>query len=272
MRPPTKDAAESGSAGAGTMDGVSRPSEASGGKAIAGRTVYEEAARHSGVAALKRFNGRLAERELPREVLRTFFASMTAFVRLITPGIPALAVRMSDELFEQAPYRAHGIAAHILAASIDEYGLGGTKPHAELLLDFAGYFGLTERDVNDPENAVPSSRKLGDSVGAWYRTAPVDYALGMHTASEVTGYQEAFGFHRAFLEPPKYGLTDATPEFLYVATHVEREGNHSADVVLCLDQYLALRPEAAANVLRGCRNYMALYERMFAELDRAMFG
>ncbi|MGH6945981.1 MAG: iron-containing redox enzyme family protein [Kiloniellales bacterium] len=254
------------------MGGVSQPSEASGGNSIAGRAIFEEAASHPGVAALNRFNGHLAERELPRDRLRTFFASMTAFVRLITPGIPALAVRMSDELFEQAPYRAHGIAAHILAASIDEYGLGGTKPHAELLLDFARYFGLTEQEVNAPEIAVASSRQLGDSVGAWYRTAPVDYALGMHTASEVTGYEEAFGFHRAFLEPPKYGLTKTTPEFLYVATHVEREGNHSADVVLCLDQYLALRPEAAANILRGCRDYMTLYERMFIELDRAMFG
>ncbi len=243
-----------------------------GADTLTGKDLYAYAKQHAGTKVLHRFNANLAVGELPKEKLKIFFASMTAFVRHITPGIPALASRLTDELYEELPYRAHGIAAHILDAAIDEYGLSGTKPHAELLRDFALHFDLPEADLNAPGNAGPSSRMLGQKMFEWYRTAPVDYALGMHTASEVTGYQEAFGFYDAFLTPPKYGLTKDTPAFTYVATHVENEGDHSSDVVICLDAYLEVKPASHDRILQGCRAYMALYETMFDEMNEAIFG
>ena len=237
-----------------------------------GQAIYNEAAGHPGVAALHGFLDRLAERELTRAGLLAFFASMTAFVRHITPGIPALASRLSDALLPIAPYRAHGIAAHVLGAAIDEYGFSGTKPHAELLRDFAGYFGLTEAEIEDPRHAVPAAGALGAALFSWYRQAPVATALGVHAASEVTGYEEAQGFHRAFLSPPKYGLTPATPEFTYVMTHVDNEADHSNDTVIVLDQYLALRPGDRAEIDAGARDFMALYQRLFEELTEAVSG
>ena len=237
-----------------------------------GADVYRRAKEHSGVHAFRRFADQLSARELSRERLLIFFASMTAFVRYITPGIPALAVRLSDELYPVVPYRAHGIAAHILDASMDEYGLTGTKPHAELLRDFALHFELTEDEIMAPENAVPAANELGDRLGAWYRKAPVAFGLGVHTASEVTGYEEAYGFHRAFLTPPKYGITPDLEAFTYVKTHVENEGDHSTDVVLCLDEYIALQPEKLDEIVAGNDTYMVLYDRMFREMSAAVFG
>jgi len=231
-----------------------------------GQRLYEDCLAHPGVAALRQFNRDFAAREVGRDALLAFFASMTAFVRHITPGIPALASRLADELLPLAPYRAHGIAAHILDASVDEHGLSGTKPHAELLRDFAAWFGLGEAEINDPARAVPAANEIGEKLFGWYRSAPVPFSLGMHTASEVTGHQEAHGFHAAFLQPPKYGLAADTPAFAYVATHVEAEDDHSRDVVIALDAYLALRPEAEPAVREGAEAFLEVYRRLFAEL------
>lgn len=235
-----------------------------------GQRLYDSCLADPGVAALHRFNRDFAEREVGREALLAFFASMTAFVRHITPGIPALASRLADELLPLAPYRAHGIAAHILDASVDEHGLSGTKPHAELLRDFAAWFGLGEAEINDPAHAVPAANEIGEKLFGWYRSAPVPFALGMHTASEVTGHQEAHGFHAAFLQPPKYGLAADTPAFAYVATHVEAEDDHSRDVVIALDAYLALRPEAEPAVREGAKAFLEVYRRLFAELHERL--
>ena len=237
-----------------------------------GADVYRRAKEHCGVQSFRDFAEQLSARELGRERLLVFFASMTAFVRYITPGIPALAVRLSDELYPLVPYRCHGIAAHILDASMDEYGLTGTKPHAELLRDFALYFELTEEEIMAPGNAVPAANELGDRLREWYRNAPVAFGLGVHTASEVTGYEEAYGFHHAFLTPPKYGLTEDLEAFTYVKTHVENEGDHSADVVRCLDDYLTLQPEKMEEIIAGNDTYMVLYDRMFREMSEAVFG
>ena len=237
-----------------------------------GDGVYKRAKEHPGVRTFRHFASHLAAQELQREGLLTFFASMTAFVRYITPGIPALAVRLSDELYPIVPYRCHGIAAHILDASMDEYGLSGTKPHAELLRDFALYFDLSEEEIAAPENAVPTANELGDRLFEWYRSAPVAFALGIHTASEVTGYEEAYGFHHAFLNPPKYGLTQDLEAFTYVKTHVENEGDHSTDVVHCLNDYLALMPDKMREIIAGNDTYMVLYDRMFREMTESIFG
>jgi hypothetical protein len=237
-----------------------------------GRAIYEAAAEDPGSAALQTFLDRLAAREVGRAGLLAFFASMTAFVRHITPGIPSLAARLSDALLPIAPYRAHGIAAHVLGAAIDEYGFSGTKPHAELLRDFAAYFGLTEAEIEDPRRAVPAANGLGAALFAWYRQAPVPTALGVHAASEVTGYQEAQGFHRAFLTPPKYGLSAATPAFAYVMAHLDKEADHSRDTVIVLDHYLALCPGDRAEIDAGASAFMAHYQRLFEELTDAVFG
>ena len=137
-----------------------------------GESLLESARDHSGTAALHRYLDVLATRDLPREKILSFFADMTAFNRYITPGISALASRLADELFEIAPYQAHGVASHILDASIDEYGLSGTKPHNVLLLEFGLFFGLTAEEINTRENAVPAATEMGEKMRQWYREAP----------------------------------------------------------------------------------------------------
>ncbi len=70
---------------------------------LTGKDVYNYAGQHAGTKVLHRFITNLAVGELPKAKLKIFFASMTAFVRHITPGIPALASRLTDELYEELP-------------------------------------------------------------------------------------------------------------------------------------------------------------------------
>ncbi len=57
---------------------------------LTGKDVYNYARQHAGTKVLHRFLANLAVGELPKQKMKIFFASMTAFVRHITPGIPAL--------------------------------------------------------------------------------------------------------------------------------------------------------------------------------------
>ena len=234
-----------------------------------GDALYGLAVAHPGMAALHRVNGLIAGGRVDRDGLKVFFASMAAFVEHITPGIPALASRLADSLLPFTPLRAHRIAARVLDASIDEFGLSGTKPHTELLLDFAAHFGFDETAVRDPAATVPAAA-LGERLFSWYRHAPVPFALGMHAASEATGHAEAHGFNAAFLACPAYGLRSDLPAFAYVATHVENEDDHSHDVVACLDEYLTLLPTARAEVERGCVTFMLLYQALFEQMAERM--
>jgi len=236
----------------------------------AGAAVYDLAVGHPGMTALRRVNRLISAGRVESDGLKVFFASMGAFVEHITPGIPALASRLADSLLPFTPFRAHRIAARILDASIDEFGLSGSKPHSELLYDFAAHFGFREADVRDPAAIVPAAAELGERLFSWYRHAPIPFALGMHTASEATGHAEAQGFHAAFLAGPSYGLARDLPAFAYVATHVENEDDHSRDVVVCLDEYLDLLPPARSEVERGCLSFMRLYQALFEQMADRM--
>ena len=71
--------------------------------------------------------------------------------------------------------------------------------------------------------------------------APVAYALGVHA-------------------------------FTYVATHLDKEAQHSKNTVVVLDEYLALRPEVRGEIVTGSRDSMGLYQRLFEALRAGVFG
>ena len=42
--------------------------------------------------------------------------------------------------------------------------------------------------------------------------------------------------------------------------------------MICLDEYLKVKPASHDRILQGCREYMVLYETMFNEMNEAIFG
>lgn len=205
------------------------------------------------IAALDAFNARL-EAGLSPEVARAFAASLYAFNRGTPAGIAQLAGRWADHLAETDPLHAHGHAAHILAAAVDEYGLTGTRPHVELFASFAGRWGIAPGGIFERGLAVPAAGELGDKVFDWYRVAPIGTALAVHFVSEETSTAEFAAWGRIF------------PDEEYARVHAVLEPGHSTDAGSCLAKHLAAHPEAEAEAERVIGAYLGLYEAMFAQL------
>src|ERR1700734_3843567 len=105
--------------------------------------MYEGCLRHPALAALTSFNRHFASRPLTRSELLMLLASMAAFNRHTIGGIAILAGRLSDEMLSRLPREGHEIAAYVLDAAVDEYGLRETTNHVELARRFAEHLGIS---------------------------------------------------------------------------------------------------------------------------------
>ena len=237
-----------------------------------GQEVYDYCLKNEGTYSLYSLNDWIREHEVTEPVAEVFFQNLYAFVKDIIAGIPYFSARLTDSLLPDFPDQAHRVGRLPLDASIDEFGLRGTKPHPELLFDFAEHFSIAPDVMTDAARACPTARILGANMNAWYRAAPVGYAIGVHTASEVTGHEEAYGFFKAFSESPGLDLDRETPAFRYVTAHVGAEDEHSRDVIRLIDAYVALRPQSRAEIMDGAVAYMGDYRRMFDDLLERMLA
>jgi len=233
--------------------------------------IYDGCFSHPAVAALESFNEHFASRALSRSELRLFLSSMAAFNRHTIGGIAILAGRLSDELLPFRPKTGHGIGAQVLDAAVDEYGLRESVTHVELARNFAEYLGIATDEVEAPENACAAAAELGRALFAWYREMPVAFALGVHTASEVTSVKEFMSWHDIFLNFPQYRLSRELPQFEYMRAHYVHEPDHINGARVCVSQYLDVLPGNGALLREGTQAYLRQYERMFHELDTLIF-
>ena len=234
--------------------------------------IYNDCLRHPALSALESFNEHLASRPLTRGELRLFLASLAAFNRHTIGGIAILAGRLSDELLPHLPKNGHEIGAYVLDAAVDEYGLRETVTHVELARDFAEHLGISSDEVENRDHACPAAIKLGEALFSWYRDHASAFALGVHTASEVTSVKEFIPWHDAFLKFPQYGFVLDTPAFEYMRAHCVHEPNHVSDARICIGKYLSALPEQSQLLRRGAESYLKFYEEMFCELDALIFG
>jgi hypothetical protein len=234
--------------------------------------ICDACARHAGLAALDAFNRHLASRPLARQELRLFLASLAAFNRHTIGGIAILAGRLSDEVLPHLPKTGHEIGAYVLDAAVDEYGLRESVTHVELARDFAEYLGIPCGEVEATQNACPAAVKLGDALFSWYRESPAAFALGVHTASEVTSAQEFIAWHDVFLSFPQYRLTREMPAFEYMRAHCVHEPAHINHARTCVGRYLDALPAHRRPLADGAQAYLDLYEQMFHQLDRMIFN
>jgi hypothetical protein len=234
--------------------------------------IYESCLGHPAFAALARFNLHLASRPLTRPELRLFLASMAAFNRHTIGGIAILAGRLSDEILPHRPTSGHEVGAHVLDAAVDEYGLRGTVTHVELARNFAEHLGIPANEVEARDNAGRVATELGDALFRWYREMPVAFALGVHTASEVTSMEEFGSWHDIFLEFREYRLSREAAEFEYLRVHSTHEPEHTMSARRCVCKYLDVFPGGSGQLREGAGAYLGLYARMFHELDMLIFG
>ncbi|MDB6082360.1 MAG: hypothetical protein JWN43_241 [Gammaproteobacteria bacterium] len=233
--------------------------------------IYGSSIEHSAVSSLRSFNRRFASRPMSRSELLLFLASMAAFNHHTVAGIAILAGRLSDEILPHRPTTGHEIGAHVLHAAVDEYGLRGTATHVELARNFAAHLGIAPEEVTARENACPGSVCLGDALFSWYRSSPVAFALGVHTASEITSVNEFMSWHDIFLSFPQYRFSRDMPEFQYMRAHYTLEPDHVKSTRTCIGRYLDVLPGHGELLREGAETYLNLYQRMFHELETLIY-
>ena len=93
--------------------------------------------------------------------------------------------------------------------------------------NFGEYLGLSSAEIDARKNACPTAVELGDALFPWYREMPVAFALGVHTASEVTSVGEFVPWHDIFLKFPQYRFSREAPAFEYMRAHYVHEPDHT---------------------------------------------
>jgi hypothetical protein len=234
--------------------------------------IEQDCSTHPAMEALRSFNRHFSSRSLTRPELLLFLASMATFNRHTIGGIAILAGRLSDQILPLLPKVGHEIGAHVLDAAVDEYGLRETITHVELARNFAEYLGIANEEIEARENACSTAVELGDALFSWYRERPVAFALGVHTASEVTSVQEFVPWHDIFLKFPQYGFSRELPEFTYMRAHYVHEPDHIHSAKRCVSRYLNVLPGEHGQVRAGAHAYLDRYRTMFQELDARIFG
>jgi hypothetical protein len=227
---------------------------------------------HPAITELRSFNRHFSSRPLTRPELLLFLASMAAFNRHTIGGIAILAGRLSDQILPLLPKVGHEIGAHVLDAAVDEYGLRETITHVELARNFAAFLGVSAEEIEARENACSAAVELGDALFSWYRERPVAFALGVHTASEVTSVEEFVPWHDIFLKFPQYRFSREMPEFAYMRAHYVHEPNHINSAKRCVARYLDVLPGEGGHLEEGARAYLSLYRKMFHQLNAQIFG
>jgi pyrroloquinoline quinone (PQQ) biosynthesis protein C len=233
--------------------------------------IYRYCSSHPAIAALRSFNRHFSHRALTRSELLLFFSSMANFNRHTIGGIAILAGRISDQVLPLLPTKGHEIGAYVLDAAVDEYGLRESVTHVELARTFAAHLGFTGAEIEAAENACAAAVELGDSLFSWYRERPVAFALGVHTASEVTSAEEFVPWHDIFLKFAQYRLSREMPEFEYMRAHSVHEPDHVDSSKRCIERYLSVLPGESGHLREGARMYLTLYRKMFHQLEARIF-
>jgi hypothetical protein len=234
--------------------------------------IYEGCSAHSAIAVLRSFNRHFSSRPLTRSELLLFLASMATFNRHTIGGIAILAGRVSDQILPLLPKVGHEIGAHVLDAAVDEYGLRETITHVELARNFAAYLGISMEEIEARENSCSAAVELGDNLFSWYRERPVAFALGVHTASEVTSVEEFVPWHDIFLKFPQYRFSREMPEFAYLRAHYVHEPDHVNSAKRCITRYLDVLPGEHGHLREGAQAYLNLYKKLFHQLNTEIFG
>ncbi|WP_082547984.1 iron-containing redox enzyme family protein [Massilia sp. Root335] len=210
--------------------------------------------------ALEKFNRKLGEcQPMSQKAAEVYICSIYSLHRTAPSGIAHLAARLTDELMPIAPFDAHAMTAWVLDAAADEYGLRGGETHTELLARFGEAFGVDRTIMESRCSSTPGAAAMEASMNHWFRQSPLDFALGVHLASELTSRREFEGWLSVL------GNRDH-PGWVYLHAHCAVEDGHVSSLTTFATKWIELRPNSRDIVFDGVRAYDAAYARMFNEM------
>lgn len=231
--------------------------------------------RHAAFKELGRFGEVISARPLTHQDMALFFGTIWAFFKDVPAGIVALAARVTDEWIREDMWNGTAKAAHILYASVDEYGLHQHSKHMlpthhQMFKQLTTHLGLPDAELFNSHNVLPEGTAMGNNTHRMYRSEFLGEALGFHLASEMTSSREFQYFLKGFqLYASEYGLVDEDdPVLAFFAIHCEVEPMHVATGREIMISYLEKNPSIAPQAMRGAMAFMDGFEQMFAALNR----
>jgi len=233
--------------------------------------------RHAALRELEKFGEIISARPLTHQGMALFFGTLWAFFKDVPAGIVALAARVTDEWIKEDMWNGTAKAAHILYASVDEYGLHQHSKHMlpthhQMFKQLTTHLGLSDADLFNPSNVLPEGTAMGNNTHRMYRSEFLGEALGFHLASEMTSSREFQYFLEGFKKYAReYGLVDEEdPVLAFFAIHCEVEPMHVATGREIVISYLEKNPGIAPQAMRGAMAFMDGFEHMFSALNRRL--
>jgi len=229
--------------------------------------------------ALFSFGENLKKRPLNKEELATFFGTIWAFFKEVPGGIIVLAARITADWMKYSMWDGTSVAARVLFASVDEYGLHQHHKHIlpthhELFRDLISHLGLHPPDLLDNKYIEPAGDLMGQATFRYYQTENLGEAIGFHLASEITSSHEFQYFLEGFQKfPAEYNLKDEDdPVLSFFQVHCEVEPLHVLTGKEIALSYLCRYPWMFEDMKRGATVFMDRFEQMFVSINQAIFA
>lgn len=232
---------------------------------------------HRAIKVLDDFGQILAKKPLQHDERAIFFGTVWAFFKDVPSGIISLAARVTDDWMRDDPWNGSAKAAHILYASVDEYGLHQHAKHMlpthhHLFLNLITHLGLTDKDIFNPKNVLPEGTAMGNNTHRMYRSDSIGEALGFHLASEMTSSREFQYFFEGFKKySESYKLEgEDDPVLSFFAIHCDVEPMHVATGRDILVSYINRDPGLATHAMKGAIAFMDGFGQMFEAINRKL--
>ncbi|HET7866619.1 MAG TPA: iron-containing redox enzyme family protein [Burkholderiaceae bacterium] len=232
---------------------------------------------HSAFAELKRF-GQLAHLQpMTPPQLEQFFGSLWTFFEEVPTGILALSLNICDQLRLGATWSATALAARVLTANVDEFGLRrpGDSTHHQLFAQLIQRLGLSGEQLKRSRRIFGSAYRLANTTRLLYRSPDVLAGIGLHLASELTSSVEFGHFDTSFRKHASaYGIRLDTQDdpFVFFHVHTEVEPEHYANAVaLALEIASTSRDDSYdGRILAGATAFLNDFGDLFADFNRML--
>lgn len=232
---------------------------------------------HEAFAHLDRFGRLSRSRPFSSNELETFFASLWVFFEEVPTGILALALNICDATRHVSTWRSTELAARVLTANVDEFGLrqSGDRTHHQLFVALVNSLGLTGTQLLQSRRVLASAYRLAGTTGRLYRSPDIIAGIGLHLASELTSSVEFGHFDAAFrAHAASYGVgtqSDADPfHFFHIHTLVEPE--HYASAVELAVEVAALSGdgELRRRLIFGAQAFLDDFGALFRDFNEML--
>jgi hypothetical protein len=122
--------------------------------------------------------------------------------------------------------------------------------------------------LDDPAAIMQAAREMAALTALFYRRRPVGESLGFHLASELSSDVEfTLCLEGLQAHAAHYGLSGPDdPKLGFYFIHTQVEPMHGASSRTAVRDYLARRPDCAAEIAAGADAFMDAYGRFFATL------